>query len=148
MATGLVDLHGGEAEDEARLELVCAANRYGQSALHIAARKGSLRMLRLLLAIAYENVATGIALTALVAYLSGVVSKRYTAIQYALLSSLTFLVGTLGRGVVGEAFDRYGYAPVFRMTALAGVVSASFVLLEWVRVRRNGAMAAEDAMTA
>ena len=40
---------GGEEEDEARLELVCAANRYGQSALHIAARKGSLRMLRLLL---------------------------------------------------------------------------------------------------
>ncbi len=94
------------------------------------------RMLRLLLAICYENIATGIALTAFVAYLSGVVSKQYTAIQYALLSSLTFLVGTLGRGVVGEAFDRYGYAPVFRVTALAGVVSVSFVLLEWLRVRR------------
>ena len=95
------------------------------------------RMLRLLLAICYENIATGIALTAFVAYLSGVVSKRYTAIQYALLSSLTFLVGTLGRGVVGEAFDRYGYGPVFRITALAGVVSVSFVLLEWARVRRS-----------
>ena len=96
------------------------------------------RMLRLLIAICYENIATGIALTAFVAYLSGVVSKRYTAIQYALLSSLTFLVGTLGRGVVGEAFDRYGYAPVFRVTALAGMVSVCFVLLEWVRVRRSG----------
>ena len=99
------------------------------------------RMTRLLLAICYENVATGIALTAFVAYLSGVVSKRYTAIQYALLSSLTFLVGTLGRGVVGEAFDRYGYAPVFRLTALAGVVSVCFVLLEWVRVSRSGVKA-------
>ena len=95
------------------------------------------RMLRLLVAICYENIATGIALTAFVAYLSGVVSKRYTAIQYALLSSLTFLVGTLGRGVVGEAFDRYGYAPVFRVTALAGVVSVGFVLLEWLRVTRS-----------
>ena len=97
------------------------------------------RMTRLLAAICYENIATGIALTAFVAYLSGIVSKRYTAIQYALLSSLTFLVGTLGRGVVGEAFDRYGYAPVFRVTALAGLVSVSFVALEWVRGSRAAA---------
>ena len=96
------------------------------------------RMVRLLIAIAYENVATGFALTAFVAYLSGLVSKRYTAIQYALLSALTFLVGTLGRGVVGEAFDHYGYAPVFRWTAAAGVVSLGFVLLEWWRVSRGG----------
>ena len=97
----------------------------------------SERMVRLLLAIAYENVATGFALTAFVAYLSSIVSKRYTAIQYALLSALTFLVGTLGRGVVGEAFDKYGYAPVFRWTALAGVVSLAFVLAEWVRSSRE-----------
>ena len=97
------------------------------------------RMLRLLVAICYENIATGIAGTAFVAYVSSVVSRRYTAIQYALLSSLTFLVGTLGRGVAGEAFDRYGYGPVFRVTALAGLVSVSFVLLEWVRVARKEA---------
>jgi PAT family beta-lactamase induction signal transducer AmpG len=72
-----------------------------------------------------------------------VVSKRYTAIQYALLSSLTFLVGTLGRGVAGEAFDHYGYGPVFPLTALAGVVSVSFVLMEWVRVRRAEAREGE-----
>ena len=34
---------------EATAELVAASNRYGQSALHIAARKGSLRLIRLLL---------------------------------------------------------------------------------------------------
>ncbi len=94
------------------------------------------RMVRLLLAICYENVSVGLALTAFVAYLSGVVSKRYTAIQYALLGSLTSLVGTLGRGVVGEAFGTYGYAPVFRWTALAGLVSVVFVGLEWMRVAR------------
>lgn len=94
------------------------------------------RMLRLLLTIVYENIATGIAGTAFVAYVSSIVSRQYTAIQYALLSSLTFLVGTLGRGLAGEAFDTYGYGPVFRMTALAGVISVSFVVLEWVRVSR------------
>jgi len=51
------------------------------------------RMVRLLLAISMENISTGIAGAAFVAYLSGIVSKRFTAVQYALLSSLTFLVG-------------------------------------------------------
>ena len=78
------------------------------------------RMVRLLMAICYENIATGIALTAFVAYLSGIVSKKFTAVQYALLSSLTFLVGSLGRGFVGESFDKYGYPLVFRWTAAAG----------------------------
>jgi len=93
------------------------------------------RMVRLLLAISYENISTGIAGAAFVAYLSGIVSKNYTAVQYALLSSLTFLVGSLGRGIVGEAFDTYGYAPVFRWTAAAGLFAVLFVLLEGMRVR-------------
>ena len=37
---------------------------------------------------------------------------------------------------VGEAFDKYGYAPVFRWTAATAVVSTLFVLLEWWRVSR------------
>src|SRR3954467_12190086 len=91
------------------------------------------RMVRLLVAICYENIATGVALTAFVAYLSGIISKKFTAVQYALLSSLTFLVGSLGRGVAGESFDKYGYAVVFRWTAAAGLIAVVFVLLEWWR---------------
>lgn len=100
------------------------------------------RMIRLLLAISFENISTGIAGAAFVAYLSGIVSKNYTAVQYALLSSLTFLIGSLGRGIAGEAFDKYGYATVFRWTAAAGLVAVLFVLLEWVRVSREGRRAA------
>jgi MFS transporter, PAT family, beta-lactamase induction signal transducer AmpG len=92
------------------------------------------RMMRLLIAICYENITTGLALTAFVAYVSSIVSKKYGAIQYALLGSLLSLVGTLGRGAVGEAFDLYGYAPVFRWTAATALVSTLFVLLEWARV--------------
>jgi PAT family beta-lactamase induction signal transducer AmpG len=94
------------------------------------------RMVRLLLAISFENISTGIAGAAFVAYLSGIVSKNYTAVQYALLSSLTFLIGSLGRGIAGEAFDQFGYATVFRWTAAAGLGSVVFVLLEWARVSR------------
>ncbi len=95
------------------------------------------RMARLLLAISFENISTGIAGAAFVAYLSGIVSRDYTAVQYALLSSLTFLIGSLGRGIAGEAFDLYGYASVFRWTAAAGLVAVLFVCLEWVRVARS-----------
>ena len=106
------------------------------------------RMIRLLLAISFENVSTGVAGAAFVAYLSGIVSKSYTAVQYALLSSLTFLIGSLGRGIAGEAFDTYGYATVFRWTALAGLAAVAFVLLEWARVRRAArAEASSEAPT-
>jgi len=106
------------------------------------------RMIRLLLAISFENVSTGIAGAAFVAYLSGIVSKSYTAVQYALLSSLTFLIGSLGRGIAGEAFDTYGYATVFRWTAAAGLVAVGFVLLEWARVSRAARAEPEVAVAA
>jgi len=102
------------------------------------------RMVRLLLAISYENISTGIAGAAFVAFLSGIVSKRFTAVQYALLSSLTFLIGSLGRGIAGEAFDTYGYATVFRWTAAAGAFAILFVLLEWIRVTAEGRRAGAD----
>jgi len=102
------------------------------------------RMVRLLVAISYENIATGVALTAFVAYLSGIVSRKFTAVQYALLSSLTFLVGSLGRGFVGESFDKYGYPLVFRWTAAAGLLAVVFVLLEWWRVAAQGARSGEN----
>ena len=96
------------------------------------------RMVRLLLAISMENISTGIAGAAFVAYISGIVSRRFTAVQYALLSSLTFLIGSLGRGIAGEAFDKYGYATVFRWTAAAGAFAVLFVILEWMRVAAEG----------
>jgi MFS transporter, PAT family, beta-lactamase induction signal transducer AmpG len=105
------------------------------------------RMVRLLLAISMENISTGIAGAAFVAYLSGIVSKRFTAVQYALLSSLTFLIGSLGRGIAGEAFDTYGYATVFRWTAAAGAFAVLFVLLEGMRVASEKRRAADTAPT-
>ena len=105
-----------------------------------------LRMVRLMIAIAGENVAGGLAGAAFVAYLSSITSREYSAVQYALLSSLTFLVGSLGRAAIGEAIDRIGYAPVFRFTALIGLIAVFFVFLEWLRTawaeRRERAAAA------
>jgi len=103
------------------------------------------RMMRLMVAISGENIAGGLAGAAFVAYLSSIASKEHSAVQYALLSSLTFLVGALGRAAMGEAIEQVGYASVFRFTAALGLVAVVFVLLEWVRwrreLRRTGAVA-------
>lgn len=99
------------------------------------------RMVRLLLAICYENISLGIAGACFVAYISSIVSKRFAAVQYALLSSLTFLIGSLARGVAGEMFDKMGYGPVFRYTAAAGLLAILFVAIEWIRVSRQPAPA-------
>jgi PAT family beta-lactamase induction signal transducer AmpG len=90
-------------------------------------------MARLLLTICYENISTGLAGAAFVAFVSGIVSKKFAAVQYALLSSLTFLIGSLGKGVAGEMIDKYGYATVFREVAVVGLLAILFVLLEWWR---------------
>lgn len=95
------------------------------------------RMVRLMVAISGENIAGGLAGAAFVAYLSSIASKEHSAVQYALLSSLTLLVGSLGRAGLGEAVEQMGYAPVFRFTAALGLVAVVFVLLEWVRWRRE-----------
>jgi MFS transporter, PAT family, beta-lactamase induction signal transducer AmpG len=96
-----------------------------------------LRMVRLLIAISGENIAGGLAGAAFVAYLSSITSREFSAVQYALLSSLTFLVGSLGRAAIGEAIDQIGYAPVFRFTALIGLIAVGFVIIEWIRDRAS-----------
>jgi PAT family beta-lactamase induction signal transducer AmpG len=92
-----------------------------------------LRMVRLLIAISGENIAAGLAGAAFVAYLSSITSREFSAVQYALLSSLTFLVGSLGRAAIGERIEQVGYAPVFLLCAAIGLVAVGFVILEWMR---------------
>ena len=48
---------------------------------------------RLMVVIAAENLAVGFASAAIVVYLSSIVNKKYAAVQYALLASLSFLLG-------------------------------------------------------
>lgn len=91
------------------------------------------RMVRLMVAISGENIAGGLAGAAYVAYLSSIASKDYSAVQYALLSSLTLLVGSLGRGALGEMIETQGYYPVFLLTAALGGIAVIFCIAEWIR---------------
>jgi len=95
------------------------------------------RMSRLLLAIAGENLAGGLAGAAFVAYLSSITAKSHAAVQYALLSSLTVLVGSLGRAALGQQIDSGGYAPVFYVTAGIGMIAVVLCVIEWLRQARQ-----------
>lgn len=99
---------------------------------------GDERLAKLMAAIAGENIAVGIAGAAFVAYLSSIVSKGYSAVQYALLSSLTLLVGTLGRGALGKMIEDRGYFDVFILTTLMGGVAVVLCIVEWIRISRQG----------
>lgn len=97
------------------------------------------RFSRLLLAITGENLAGGLAGAAFVAYLSTITSKQFSAVQYALLSSLTFLVGSLGRGALGGMIEAQGYTHVFFLTTQLGMIAVVLCVIEAIRVRRRGA---------
>ncbi|TFI56572.1 MFS transporter [Sphingomonas parva] len=104
------------------------ANTFGLNAMGV-----DPRMVRLMIAISGENIAGGLAGAAYVAYLSSIASKDYSAVQYALLSSLTLLVGSLGRGALGEMIETDGYVTVFYVTAGLGCIAVVFCILEWIR---------------
>ena len=91
-----------------------------------------------MMAIAGENIAVGIAGAAFVAYLSSIVAKGYSAVQYALLSSLTLLVGTLGRGALGQMIEEQGYFTVFLLTTAIGGIAVVLCVIEWIRISRQG----------
>ena len=118
----------------------------GFSALVSGFPGGSPKLARLMLTIGGENLAIGVAGAAFVAWLSSIVSKQFSAVQYALLSSLTLLVGTLGRGALGQMIERQGYYDVFVLTTWIGVAAMVLVALEWWRQShsaRNGVVTPE-----
>lgn len=89
---------------------------------------------RLMLAIAGENIAGGFAGAAFVAYLSALSNKMFGAVQFAVFISLALLIGTLGRGALGELVETQGYAAMFVIAAWLGVIAVVFVIIEWVRL--------------
>ncbi|MNQ74046.1 muropeptide transporter [compost metagenome] len=89
---------------------------------------------RLMLAIAGENIAGGFAGAAFVAYLSALSNKMFGAVQFAVFTSLALLIGTLGRGALGELIERQGYAAMFVVAAWLGLIAVVFCAAEWVRL--------------
>ena len=95
------------------------------------------RMARLMMAIAAENLAGGFASVAIVAFLTSVVNPRFAAVQYALLASLSMLIGTLGRPWLGAMIEAEGYYTVFVVTFWLGMGAVGLCVIEWLRQARQ-----------
>jgi len=90
----------------------------------------------LTLAITVENVAIGWSGTALIAYMSSLTNRAFSATQYALFSSFYALPGKLFGGFSGIMVDGLGYASFFATTALIG---APAIVLVWIVMRWRAA---------
>ena len=71
--------------------------------------------------------------TALIAFMSSLTSAKYTATQYAVLSSLYSLPGKLLMGTSGFMVDALGYGDFFLYTALLSI--PGLLLLMWLSRR-------------
>lgn len=86
----------------------------------------------LVLVISADNLASGIASAAFIAYLSSLTNITYSATQYALLSSIMLLLPKFLAGYSGAFVDAYGYSNFFTATALLGV---PVIVLLWFAAR-------------
>ena len=86
----------------------------------------------LVLVVSADNLASGIASAAFIAYLSSLTNIRYSATQYALLSSMMLLLPKFIAGFSGDFVNAHGYAAFFLGTAWLG---APVLLLVWLASR-------------
>ena len=75
----------------------------------------------LTLVISADNLSSGIASAAFIAYLSSLTNINYSATQYALFSSMMLLLPKFLAGYSGAYVDAFGYGDFFTATALLGL---------------------------
>lgn len=73
------------------------------------------------LAVVLDNLAAGLASAVFVAFLSALTSIKFTAVQYAIFSSLMFLFPSLLGGYSGTIVDGVGYAQFFVISFVIGI---------------------------
>lgn len=103
----------------------------------------------LTIAVATEQVTSGIGLTVFVTYLSGLSNLAYTATQFALLSSLASVGRTWMAVPAGYAAEQLGWPGFWIMTMVAAIPGMVLLWLLWkrgfvvesVRAARKGAEA-------
>ena len=94
-------------------------------------------------AITLENLSGGWAGTALIAYMSSLTNRAFSATQYALFSSFYALPGKLFGGFSGMMVDGFGFVGFYLVTAAIGIPAVAMVVIamRWSAAR---AMAAHD----
>ena len=86
--------------------------------------------------ISADNLSSGIASAAFIAYLSSLTNINYSATQYALFSSMMLLLPKFLAGYSGRYVDAFGYSHFFTATALLGL---PVLVLVWLASRAQRA---------
>ncbi|KAF1056430.1 MAG: Protein AmpG [Pseudomonas delhiensis] len=89
------------------------------------------------LTIMLDNFSGGLATSAFVAYLSSLTNLRFSATQYAMLSSTMLLLPRFVGGYSGAMVEHMGYEHFFFFTAVLGIPTLLLIGWLWLR-RRNG----------
>ena len=89
------------------------------------------RALYLFVTIGADNLAGGFAGTAIIAFMSTLTDKKFTATQYALFSSLVAFSGKFFAGFSGVLADKIDYQNFFIVTAFFGLPALIGVIIAW-----------------
>ncbi|PID63068.1 MAG: MFS transporter [Gammaproteobacteria bacterium] len=95
----------------------------------LAGSDASLPML--FVVIGADNLSAGLATAAFIAFLSSLTNVRFTAVQYAIFSSLMTLLPKVLGGYSGSMVESMGYSNFFLLTALMTVPVLLLLLLAW-----------------
>jgi len=87
----------------------------------------------LFVTIGADNFANGFSATVFIAFLSSLVSRRYTATQYALFSSFMTLPGKVIGGPSGLIVDQAGYVVFFVYASALGIPAIALII--WLMFR-------------
>jgi PAT family beta-lactamase induction signal transducer AmpG len=87
-----------------------------------------------------DNLSSGIASAAFIAYLSSLTNVQYSATQYALFSSMMLLLPKWLAGFSGKYVDLHGYVEFFNATAMLGL---PVLVLVWLAGRSSSRQASE-----
>ena len=83
----------------------------------------------LIFVISADNLASGIASAAFIAYLSSLTNVNYSATQYAMFSSMMLLLPKFLAGYSGAFVDQFGYTSFFTSTSMLGLPVLGLVWL-------------------
>jgi PAT family beta-lactamase induction signal transducer AmpG len=89
------------------------------------------RAIYLLVTIGADNIAAGFAGTAIIAFMSTLTDRNFTATQYALFSSLVAFSGKFLAGFSGVLADKIDYQNFFIVTAFFGLPALICVIIAW-----------------
>lgn len=114
--------------------LDCAQNGMFGFWSHQISMRGPADDIGLSFIVGFDNLALGVHGTALIAFMSSLTSAKYTATQYAVLSSLYSLPGKLLMGTSGFMVNALGYGDFYLYTALLSIPG---LVLLWFLSRRD-----------